>query len=369
MHHDTQADTARREENVHPPVVDLPALERTYSAFAPWLMPVLTVWLLLRSDIVFESIDGELTDPMLATGLTTTVIGLWLAFGMEKRFLAAVRRLQEDRLTSLQDADLVAVFTALAERTRRWRAASAVGICLLVVVGYQIAIAALGGFEHLTEFRVALAILGFLVGERLGAFAGYGGLVSALEKRAFALHFIPGHPDGLGGTRDLGNFLAVQAILIGVLIGWLAYWLVFISHYEQYDQFTLFYRCLLAIALLYLYVAAIVPTLKLVPIYRAAKADLLRRDKSDLLRRIHEHKSRIDGCADLDRRVEETERMVRRIRQLEEINRLPTLPLGSIGTNFFSLATGMSFASFLLSFVIAKSPWMKLLDIAGKVLH
>lgn len=111
-----------------------------------------------------------------------------------------------------------------------------------------------------------LIVAGAVAGSWLGRMTGYGRLVGrALRKQELQLRVIPGHPDGAGGLKPIGDFHLYQSMTASLPAIFLAVWVLLISlvgsnHLlEAYRSYLDQYLWLLPLAILFEILVFVLP--------------------------------------------------------------------------------------------------------------
>ena len=181
---------------------------------------------------VFNTLsDGRLEDPMMASGLTFTVMGLGCALLIEPVLRGALRRMAAERIVDATSARYAAAIAGLEMRSRRYRLLGTGLITALMILGFLWFYRDVEIEPETIVFAVSSVILGGMVGHRLGTIFAFGRLAKMFEAHGVELHLVPGHPDRAGGLASLGRFLLFQGVLSGLILVWLSFWLIFMTRY------------------------------------------------------------------------------------------------------------------------------------------
>ncbi len=177
-----------------------------------------------------------------------------------------------------------------------------------------------------------LIVGGTVAGGWLGRMAGYGLLGNALARRDLQIEVAPGHPDGAGGLKPIGDFYLYQSLAASLPAIFLGIWVLLISlgganrlwgGYRSYlDQ----YIWLLPLAILFEILAFALPMTSIHRIMNAqkqsgilARADLLSPAIADAQARLSDPDSQ-----DWDSDKRKLDHLLERYEELEQA---PTWPI------------------------------------------
>ncbi len=162
----------------------------------------------------------------------------WLAFGFDvaqqapRRVHQMIERLQRRGALDASDEEVGQVLADVDHQS------SVAGVACGGVSAVMLLVAHLarGG---LSELDFALVLLGaFGGGFHLGRGASYGRVGWLLRRRGCMVRVVPGHVDGVGGLKPVGEFYFFQAKIAALPALYLILWLLLIPAYtgDRYDE-------------------------------------------------------------------------------------------------------------------------------------
>jgi hypothetical protein len=225
---------------------------------AGWLPFAVVLVFYLGVQVRYAGWDFARWDTLVLSGWALAVVGAVAAQGIPRRLHDTLRRLVDRKVLNLSGRSFDDVIGELEARADRWAAGTA------LVLAAVMAAAFLAAFQGRTGERIVvttLAVLGtFLAGLHLGRMLLYGQLGWRLRARGFDLVVVPGHVDGAGGLKPVGDFYFVQAMIVAIPAIHLAAWTLLLPLYgERYAYWRQPYAALLAVAITLELAAFVVP--------------------------------------------------------------------------------------------------------------
>jgi hypothetical protein len=333
-------------------------------AFAVLAPGRLNRWVLWSTLPVFAAeqlwfvLHYRFAQPLFFSGWFVLLIGLELAGRAPGRLCRVLQRLA-DRAVLQASAEAVSDLEGDLERTGHgWSVASGwfVAGALLLTSPWTLLVSA-GDWRSWTfgptvSMLALLVIAGAVAGGWLGRLASYGLLGRALAKRELPLEVVPGHPDGAGGLKPIGDFYLYQSLTASLPAIFLGIWVLLISlgganrtlgGLRPYlDQYIL----LLPLAILFEVLAFVLPMSSIHGIMK-------RQKENDLLAQADRLSPAIAAAqAHMDTQdSEDWESSKRRLNQLteryEELDKAPTWPIDQSIRRRFALRN----LGFLVPFV------------------
>lgn len=214
-----------------------------------------------------------------------------------------------------------------------------------------------------------LIVAGAVAGSWLGRMTGYGRLLGkALRKQELQLRVIPGHPDGAGGLKPIGDFHLYQSMTASLPAIFLAVWVLLISlgranhllgAYRSYlDQ----YLWLLPLAILFEILVFVLPMHSVHATMKFQKEHIFLAEADGLSPAIAAARTSLDSQVST-----ELEAVRQRLAQLtehyQELEKVPTWPVDpSIRRRFTwrNLGLLMPFAGY----IVGQMPfWQQVSDV------
>jgi hypothetical protein len=268
-------------------------------------------------------------DWMLLTGLVTLIVGVQVARGVRARLDQTIGRLV-DRGVLVLDADGRQAFDlALDARARAWAARS--GLIVAAAVGAAFVVA-FGPAQVLEPGRLLLTLvetaLGFIAGRYLGRMVAFGSLGWLLRARHIQIVARPGHIDGAGGLKPVGDYFLFQAALTVVPAVFLTVWLFLIPVWPstRYDHWREPYLWLLALALAFEVLAFLVP-MRVFHQEMVKEKEQQTRTADVRSREIADLQAELATCDDASRRAGLKDQLASKTQQYWDIESMPTWPL------------------------------------------
>jgi hypothetical protein len=229
---------------------------------------------------------GHRLDLLLLSGWLVLLIGLELARHTPVMLARTLRRLSDRGVLGPPDiARSLAV--DLNREWRGWWVVSAAGVGgALLVTSVWIVIASGGAPAWVLGPAAAdalfQAVAGAVAGSWLGRMVSYGRLIgkAGLRRNKLVLRVIPGHPDGAGGLKPLGDFYLFQSLTASLPAVFLAVWVLLFSLggpsplWSAYRVYLDPYVVLLAAAILFEVLVFVLPM--------KSAHDLMNQQKHDL---------------------------------------------------------------------------------------
>jgi hypothetical protein len=178
---------------------------------------------------------GHRLDLLALSGWMVLLIGLELARHTPVMLARTLRRLSDRGV--LGPPDIVGSLAAgLNREWRGWWAASAAGVGGAMLVTSIWVVFASGGVSAWALGPAAAdaifqAVAGAVAGSWLGRMVSYGRLISkaGLRRNKLVVRVIPGHPDGAGGLKPLGDFYLFESLAASLPAVFLSVWVLLFS--------------------------------------------------------------------------------------------------------------------------------------------
>jgi hypothetical protein len=262
----------------------VPGMPRRQVMSGRWLLWS-TLPVLLVGQLPFIHYGRQL-DLLLLSGWMVLLIGLELARHTPVMLARTLRRLSDRGV--LGPPDIVGSLTAdLNRQWRGWWVASAAGVGGALLVTSVWIVFASGGVPAWVLGPAAAdaifqAVAGAVAGSWLGRMVSYGRLIgkAGLCQHKLVLRVIPGHPDGAGGLKPLGDFYLFESLAASLPAIFLSIWVLLFSLGGGSPLWSA-YRVYLGPYLVLLAAAIVVEVLVFVLPMKSAH-DVMTREKHDL---------------------------------------------------------------------------------------
>ena len=309
-------------------------------------------------------------DTLLLSGWLVLLIGLELAAQAPVKLDKALQRLGERKVLDPPE-NAQSLKDILRQAWRRWWVVS--GSC---VAGALLAtspwfprgtsglrISTLGDLVSLSVF---FAVGGAAAGTWLGRLVSYGRLLSKknLHEHKLELRVIPGHPDGAGGLKPLGDFHLYQSLTASLPAIFLAVWVLLFSLggpnplWGGYGAYLDQYLLLLVLAVLFEVLVFILPMNSIHAVMKAQKESRFLPEADRLFPATAMPQAGLDNQpnagADAAR-----QRVIEKYKELEEA---PTWPVDSSIRRRFTLRNLGFLIPFAGYFVGHMQFWQQLSD-------
>lgn len=273
-------------------------------------------------------------DPLLVSGIIVFLIAIQMAFQIQSKFNEMLNRLVHRDTLESNEKKLGVLKADLQNGIRR----------LSIIIGMLLAVSLLFSFLYRsgTSFiaRIPITLLesagGFIAGTLLGQMCGYGRLGSLLKKHHITLKIQPGHLDGVGGLKPVGEFYFNQAMVVAMPAVFLSVWLLLFQFgFAQYSRWKTPYAILLIINVVLEILAFVAPLLSFHKIMTLAKQNELEAaDKLSNEIAIAEHQ--LTKEQDASKRELIKDRLSSMTKEYWSIEKLPTWPISKRTKKLFT---------------------------------
>ena len=322
-----------------------------------WLAPVLV----LGWEIGTAGLRSGQWDPLFVTGVFAFVIAIEMADGVPDRLAAAYGRLRARGVLEMSDEAWDRFSKRSAEHARKWTLVGGLVVAVIILVAW-IAVLLPRGPARLVLSDPAMlfeCLCGWIAGERVTRMAAYGWSWRPHKYESVSWQLFPGHPDGAGGFRPIGDFFFYQSVIAAIPAIYLAAWWWFIPLIHEYESWRSPYLVLLLAAIVIEVMTFIVPMLSVHSLMREEKTQLLARadelssDIESLQQRLLQPGSPPDRQQIKDSITDKTE-------QYQRIEQAPTWPVNSSIRRRFSLSNAALFLPFVGYAVGGTAFWQQL---------
>ena len=306
------------------------ALEQWVADHGAALVAVLTPLLLLEQFVTFGSALGDWDWPSVTAGVTFA-LALPFALRVGRDAGTVLRRLEQRRVL---EQDTAGVRAALDESAAAWARWSGLVGGVVLLAGF-LWVWGIGWRLPLVVFGT---VAGVLAGRAIGRLVATSRLGTLIERRGDGLALRPGHPDGTGGVRIVGDHYFRQAMVLAVPAVWLAVRLSLPM--IPLGDWRGVYVVLLGIVVALEVAAFVLPMRSFHVLMRRAKEDL--RPESDRLgAEVATLLEQLAACDDDAERRSLEERIRTRRQRYEAIAALPSWPVATEVRRSFALRNAL----------------------------
>jgi hypothetical protein len=306
-------------------------------------------------------------DVMLVTGVLAFVIAVEMTHRIPARLTAAFKRLG-DRGVLAATPNAEKEFTARSEKyAGEWAWLGGLVVALITlgawIAALAIAFSAVPSMSAVLTYPPVLfeCLCGWIAGERIVHMIAVGASWRSYTRDGAAWRLMPGHPDGAGGFKPIGDFFFYQATIAAIPAIYLAAWWWLIPLVPAYADWRRPYLILLIAAIALEMLAFVWPMRSVHVIMRTEKARLL--PQADRLSRridsLQQRLSRLKSIPNLQQFRDSIAELTEQYMQIEEV---PIWPVDSSIRRRFSLSNIALFLPFVGYVVGGTSFWQDLSD-------
>jgi len=336
-----------------------------------WAVPVL----LLGFQFAWNGPRPGRWDWQLLTGVLAFVVAVEMADRIPQRLALALDRLRARGVLDMT-ADSREQFTARSEHlARTWSVLGGITLALVILAawmafGHQdVYVARLPELDQLKLIGLSPPVLfecvcGWIAGEKLG-----GMIACALSWRPYkyddiSWRLFPGHPDGAGGFKPIGDFFFYQSVVASIPAIYLAAWLWILPLIGEDTGWERVYPWLLGVAILAEVLTFIWP-MRSVHVLMQQKKALLQVQADELSSRIESLQQRLRTPGGAARRQQIKDSIADLTGEYQRIEQVPTWPVSSSVRRRFSLSN----LALLLPFVSYVVGGTTLWQVLSRAIH
>lgn len=313
----------------------------------------------LANELMLFGTDLSRWDPLYITSVLAFTVGIRLALELAPRIRLTLVRLSRRGALSVTREEVAGFTRDLETRAQAWAERAGLLIALLILMAFVVAF----GPRIRTEiwFTIVSMAAGYLAGRAVGRAVTYGTLGSLLQRRGLAPIVQPGHLDGAGGLKPVGEFYFFQAMVLAIPALFLATWWAIIPFLGRYEYWRRPYLALLAVALTVEILAFIAPmysfhqTMKQQKVEQLAEADELSREVSQLQSQL------VKAGTDKEREALK-ERLSLMTERYAAIERMPSWPVDRRTRRRFTVNNLVLFLPLISKALSLTSPWKDIAD-------
>lgn len=193
-----------------------------------WLVLAAVLLAVFIFEVVDVGVEWRKWDHMFVSGYVAIVVGIFLSLGIRRRLREAVQRLARRGVMSMpDDPEGDAFVERFEQRVLVWSHRIALVIGALILAMFLSAY-----WQEMSGIRISETALGtfaaYCAGRIIGRMIVYGFLGWTIRNEKIALTAVPGHVDGAGGFKPLGDFYFFQAMLLTIPVLFVGLWLLLI---------------------------------------------------------------------------------------------------------------------------------------------
>jgi hypothetical protein len=237
---------------------------------------------LLAAQVVVYGPRPRDWDVMLVTGVVAFVIGIDMARSIPARLHRAIKRLIDRDVLDMTPEACSAFEERLEQRVRPWAVAGGLVVAVIILVAWLVVLSdwsAQARWGDLWAAELDLVVFeclcGWIAGEKLGRMVGYGFFWRPLNRDGSRLRLVPGHVDGAGGLKPLGDFFFYQSVTASIPAIYLAVWWWLIPLWPSLSDWRQPYLALLVVAIAFEVLVFVLPMLSIHAAMREQKAELV----------------------------------------------------------------------------------------------
>ncbi len=299
-------------------------------------------------------------DLLLISGAVIFIIAVQMAFKIPSRLDEMLSRLAHRGALQASQAHFETLKKKLQHSANKLAgiAGAFIAFCLLVAFCFAFGL-------PVPRARVPITLLevvgGFIAGAFLGHMCGYGRLGLLIKKNHITLKIEPGHLDGVGGLKPIGDFYFRQAMVAALPALFLAIWLLIIQFgHTRYGVWRTPYAILLAISILVEILVFVVPLLSFHGMMVVEKQKQLE-GADELSKEIAFAEHQLTREQDVHKRELIKDRLSSMTKEYWDIERLPTWPVSKRTKKLFKRNNFTLLIPLLIDLVgrtsIGKAPW------------
>ena len=289
-------------------------------------------------------------DVLFVSGVLAFVVAVGMVDKLPNRLAAAATRLADRGVLIMNRDARNRTFLLLQPRAGRWAKAGGPAVSVIILLAWMaIFVSALGiekVFTHL--FSVLFfpelifdCVCGWFAGVCIADMFAAGRSWRSFRQEAIGWRLIPGHPDGAGGFRPIGNFFFFQCLIAGIPAVYLGVWGLLIPLFRAFRDYALWFRpylVLLAVAIALELLVFILPMWSVHTIMRAEKAKLLSRADGLSIRIDSMHRQLRSGQRPASNSQQVRDSIAGLEEEYERIEQAPTWPIDRSIRRLFNLS-------------------------------
>ena len=324
-----------------------------------WLAPALV----LGWEVLTVTLRQGTWDLLLFTGVLAFVIALEMADRVPARFAAAFGRVKARGVLDMPAEARERFDRRLEQRAQKWTAAGGPVVAIIV---FAVWIAVLGPrwparFALSNPLMLFECLCGWVAGEKIGRMIAYGASWRPRQFDGATWQLFPGHPDGAGGFRPIGDFFFYQSVIAGIPAIYLAAWWWFFPLIPEYSFWRGPYMWLLFIAIGIEAMTFILPMLSVHMLMGEQKTRLLEQ-ADELSGEIELFQERLRKPESSAERQQIKDSIADMTEEYQRIEQAPTWPIDSRIRRRFSLSNAALFLPFVGYAIGGTAFWQQLSD-------
>ncbi len=263
-------------------------------------------------------------DVMLISGWAIFLVGLTLVQSVPARLEGTIDRLiRRSVVQGTKSANDVKI--CVHRTASKWGCVGASIVATAMLIAFLIAFLGALSFDRVF-LMIAEALGGAVAGFYLGRMCAFGFLAQLLQKLGASIRPVPGHVDGAGGLKPIGDFYFFQALVVSLPAAYLATWLLLLPVFDRYAYWRTPYQGLFFLAIVLEIGAFILPMWRFHCVMLEEKTALMgQADK--LAKEITEIDRSLEVCNESGALKTLTDRRAALSRQYDALENMPVWPV------------------------------------------
>lgn len=307
-------------------------------------------------------------DMLLISGIAAFLIGVLLSHRISNKFEQTLNRLFYRDILKISKKQLNEFKLFINKNILNWCFIFSLSFSLLILFSFLSAFA--NNFSSSTLVLTIIEMFGALIaGFYVGQIVFYGQLGRLFAENKICFKVVPGHIDGAGGLKPIGEFYLFQAMVASIPAIFLAVWLILIPIWpKDYSRWESSYIVLLIVSIIVEVLAFIMPLLLFHQEMKRQKNEYLKV-ADELSIKINHLKSRISTNLNYS----EKELIKTNIDEMTEyywaIEKMPTWPVDNTTRRLFSYENVLLLLPLVGKWLSLSDQTKSLLDFFARSFH
>jgi hypothetical protein len=298
---------------------------------------------------------------MLVTGVVAFVIGIDMARSIPARLHRAIKRLIDRDVLDMTSEGRSAFEERLEQRVRLWAVVGGLVVAAIILVAWLVVMSDRSAQIRWGDLWLVVfeCLCGWVAGERLGRMVAYGFFWRPLARDGARLCLVPGHVDGAGGFKPLGDFFFYQSVTASIPAIYLAVWWWLIPLWPSLSGWRQPYLGLLVVAIAFEVLVFVLPMLSIHAAMGEQKAELVSHT-DQLSCTISSLQARVREAGSADERQGIKDQIADLTEEYWRVQQTPTWPIDPAIRRRFTVNNLALFLPFLGSAVGGTDMWQQL---------